>query len=726
MTRTASGDSGRGVRVAGALAVCLALLLALVGPRQLADAQTDDAADERASPRVRLTLSHLTTSLGPGSIPVGDDAEVIPPDELELRALIAHDGPDTLDALRLAVEIHPAVRDAAALQAAFTGDLATQPIHVHSPEIAAGRALAPDEVVGVATEFPAGDVDWASDPGGVHPIRVAVLRGTEVLAETVTATIWLAAPPEQPLLTTLVWPIDDAPWRTTGGAYPAEVDHDLRRGGRLDVLLAALEGRPGAPVVLAPAAHLLEDLRDRTDGYTRMERQDDGALESHTVAAEGAGALMSAAMLGRLRRLADELPLAPVSSSYADADLAALLAGGPALRNLGATAAVDGRRRLGLALGVEADAATHLIGDRIDVGVLDVLPGDALLVPARITDVGEPDGGGDGDVPEPVRRLRTPSGRLVTGLVADPYVEQALGHIRDPAGGVVAAQRILAHTAMRYLAAPATADRALLILPPRTFSPGPQAAAALLTGLTGAPWLRLATPTRLARDARTSGTALEFEPGAGPRFPPEFVTALTTAHADLTAAVHAAPEGTARLGDRPISDLQDALLRSTSRWYRGAGSADALVRDVQQVVDTSFGDIEVASGSVTLTSDTGQIPITLQRSHGGPLRVRVALESQGRLEWPEGRTIDEVVLEEGGSQTVTFSTRALSTGTFPVTVRVTDPSGAHEFVRTSLSVRSTAISRPALAGIGAVVLLLLLLGGLRRRRPDPLRVVPQR
>ena len=149
------------------------------------------------------------------------------------------------------------------------------------------------------------------------------------------------------------------------------------------------------------------------------------------------------------------------------------------------------------------------------------------------------------------------------------------------------------------------------------------------------------------------------------------------------------------------------------------------MRDVQRAVDTTIGDIEVSSGTVTLTSDTGQIPVTLQRSRGEAIQVVATVESQGRLLWPEGRRSEVLQLDEGSTATVSFPTRALSTGTFPVTVRVTDPSGTTIIADTTLSVRSTAISGVALTGTVVLVAILLLFGAVRRgdRRRAPLSSV---
>ena len=202
---------------------------------------------------------------------------------------------------------------------------------------------------------------------------------------------------------------------------------------------------------------------------------------------------------------------------------------------------------------------------------------------------------------------------------------------------------------------------------------------------------------------------------------PRLGVPLSRTWADLQAAVEASPPGTTRLEDRPTDHLRDDLLRATSRWFRGAGepNATSLVQDVRRVVDATFGTIDLRAPTVTLTSDTGEVPVTLERGRGGPIRVTVSLESQGRLLWPQGRTSEVIELAEGASETVSFTTQAVSTGTFPVTVIVTDPGEVRELTRTSLSVRSTAISRPALIAIAVLVVILLLVGSLRRRPERP-------
>lgn len=690
------------------------------------DDEPDDAA--RAAP-VRLVVSALRAVLGPGSVrqvdPLPDEPAFelgTAPDALDARLLVHHRGSQPLDSLSVVVEIHPAAESRTTLRQALRGEVTTDALHVRTLPVRDGEALRPGEVAGVALRVGPDEMAWAHD-GGVHPVRVAVLRGTEVLDEVVTAVVWLARVPEQPLRTVLVWPIDAPPARTVGGVYEVGSDDALRPGGRLDELLRALERVPGAPVVLAPAAHLLEELQDRADGFLLLDPA--RGPTPMTVEPEHAAARLADDLLRRVRDLARTLPFAPVASSWARADLAALTAPGIAeLAELAAEAAAIGGQRLRQILEADIDASVQLVDGATSQRALDLLPGNLLLAPYAAT---ADDPQVVPDPREPVRPLRTPAGRALTAIVADPYLASELTRPDLERGAPLAVQNLLADTAMAVFEAPGAASRALLLLPEPGWDPGVHVASALLDGVGSATWLTPTSPAGLVAQASRSDVPVQLADATDARYPERFTRDLTAAAARLAAVLESLPPGMTTVGGLAPSDLRDTLLRASSHWLRGDESrALSLVRDVRQLVDETFGEVRVADAAVTLTSDTGAIPVTIQRASGGPLAVRVEVASTGRLLWPQGRRSEILHLGEGDSLTVSFATEAISTGRFPVTVRVTDPSGRHELYRTVLPVRSTTISTPALAVIGALVAVLLLVGLLRRRAPRPhLEVVGQ-
>lgn len=709
MTRSRSAP-GRGRGRRGAALVLAFAALVVAGPVG-AQAQQDPGT-------VSLTVSGLTGVLGPGSqhpppAESGDDVRELPdpPTELAIRALISHTGGDPLDELRFVVEVHPAAETRADLRAALDGDAGpTSFPSVHGVEVRAEEDLSAGQIAGVELRIPADDLAW-SDPGGVHPVRITVQRGTEVLAEATTAVVWLAELPEEPLATVALWPIDSPPWRGPGPAYPEDVDAALRPGGRLDSLLRALEQTPRARVVVVPSAHLLEDLRDRADGFVRTERLDGGALESRPVEPESSAARRANDVLQRVRAVVGGLPHPPVVRPYADADLTALV-DDPAVRDLAGELATTGRRRLQRLIERAPDSGSYLLPGSTSEVVLDLIPAEIAMVPYEAVE--GPNPVADPTLPSAVREVRSASGRPFTLLVGDPYISALLDDTTR-VSPTLASQRVLAETAMAYFEDADRPDRVLSIHPPEGWSPSTELAGRLLDAVGSATWLELGQPSVVAGRTTDPGRATIAAPST-PSLSAEQTSRLAATLQDLDAAADARTDDPL-LDGRDPAELRDQLLRSTSRWFpAGSGEADALVTDVRGAVETTLADVRIASGSlVTLTSDTGTIPVTLQRGAGGPLAVQVEVASQGRLAWPEGRRSEVLTLEEGTTQTVSFQTRALSTGTFSVSVRVTDPSGRLELDRTTLSVRSTSISGPAISIIVGFVVVLLLVGVLRRR-----------
>lgn len=675
------------------------------------------------SPEVELRLSDLTGVLGSDEDDAGDAEEAAPltseqaepGEDLRLRLLVDNRGEQAVEDLRVVVEIHPAAQSRQELADAYDGDGLGSPTgRVHDQAVRGLSSLQPGEIAGVEEVIPPDEAGWPSE-GGVHPLRVSLVRGAEVLDELVTAVVWLGDTRGGHLLTTFVWPLNDAPWRTEQGRYSAAAQRDIRPGGRLDVLLRALEQHEDAGVLLAPAAHLLEDLQDQSSGFEQVELQEDGSRMTEDVEPEDEAARRANVTLQRMRGVAEQLPHQPVYGPYADADLDALAAHGREMRELAGELATEGRRRLQLGLERTADASAFVLGSPITPETLDLVPTEHLLLPAGLV--------ADDGVTTELRKLRSPSGRPLLASVGDPVLE---GLLASPElEGLAAAQRVLAETAMLYFEAPEAEGRSLSLHPPPNWDPDPEMAHALLEGLEEATWLELVAPSQQASFGERSPVGVELtEPEEG-RLSPELISRLETARTDLAAATSARPDDDELDAedddppDRSHRELENALFRATSAWLSGNTTAESLIRDVQSEVERSFGDVEVASGSrVTLTSDTGQIPVTVRRTRGGPITVRIEVASQGRLEWEE-RQSEDIVLADEEAHTVSFETRALGTGTFPVTVVVTDPSGTRQLERTTLSVRSTAVSGPALSATGILVLALLLVGAVRRRPRGP-------
>ncbi|MBW3658051.1 MAG: hypothetical protein KY457_05395 [Actinobacteria bacterium] len=718
MTRSPRGR--RTVTLVLGLLLGLLVVAPSVGGARAAVAQEPDPAVE---PSARLVLTAITGVLGPGAAPDDgtDEGPDAPPASLglDLRVLVENDGPVALSDLRLFVEVFDVVRTRSALQGSLDGGrVTTALLHVTDHEVREGGELAPGDLAGQRVRIPADELGWAST-GGVYPVQVSVLRGSETLDRLVTAVVVLVDPPVGALQTVVVWPVDTAPWRGPDGTYPADVDVGIRPGGRLDRILAAYEAGGGGDVHLLPAPHLLEDLQDRSDGFRRTVTGAEGPRVEE-VEADDEEARRSSAFLERVRAAVAGATVPPLVGPYAEHDIASTVTGPPELSDDAAVAAVEGRRRLQRLVARVPDPATFVATTPLTQEALDVVPGEHLLVPWDL--VTGPELERDPDLPSALRTVTAASGRRFTATVADPRVSSLVATPDLDAGTLAAVQRVVAETALIFFQAPGTTGRPLLVLPPPDWSPGARFPAPLFDALANAPWLELTTPLAQV-GAREAQPGLTFRPDAGSAFPAGIAAELVSATRQLEAVRRALPEGETVDG-RIYRELSDQLLRAPSVWFRGGAIDDAaaLIRDVQAAVDRTFGTVEIpSSANITLPSDTGNIPVTLRRPTGGPLRVCVEVESPGRLAWPDGERNCEVTLTGSGSQTVSFNTRALSRGQFPVLVRVTDPTGVRELGQATLVVRSTAISRPALIVTGAVVVLLLLLGPVRRRRPKKKR-----
>lgn len=674
----------------------------------------------------RLYLADLRGIVGPGSVEPG----VEPPEaDLRLRLLVENAGSAPAEGLRLSVEVFERARFRSTLHRALDDGERLSLLDSTILDVRGGEALAPGDIAGLSIARPAAEMPWAaaSTITGVYPVVLTLLQGTEELDRLATAVVHLAEPVAEPLQTSVVWPLNEAPWRLPGEDYPPDVDVSIRPGGRLDELLRVVEEVEEPRVLLAPAAHLLEDLEDRADGFTIVE--DDGLRRD--VGPDDVPAVRAAAFLERVRAVVAAAAFEPVAGSYADADITALVNAPAPLDDEASTVTSQGRRRLDEILQARPDPATFWVTTPLDRSALDVLvetgvehlllPSDQVTYPDDLANYPE--------LPNPLRALTTPRGRRVTATVPDPYVDRV---VRDPDlrhGPVAAGQRLLAETAVLWGERPGSAGRILAIQPPPDWElPGPTVEA-FHRALETAPWLAFV-------EAGRQPTLTEQPPAPAtlvadaPELSRTLTDALISVRDDLATLLEAVPgEVDEQLAGRPVTALERELLRAPSSWYRGGGRGLALVQDVAATVDRAFGEIDVPTGArITLTSESGTIPVTIQRKTGDPLEVRVTLESRASLRWTEGR--DELVtFDEPGVRTLSFPVRVAAPGSFGVNVTVTDAAGDRVLATGTIPVRSTAISRPAIFGTGAVVLLLLLVGLWRRsrsRRPKLEVVTPGR
>lgn len=683
------------------LATVLAVAAAVLVPPGAAHAVAgaDDALQLATEDGpVRFHVRRIPLQVGPA---VGVDA-------VRLRVVLEHVGDTPIDASELVLAFHPGIDDRAALLAAITDGPGTPALRQRRTPV---RALEPGDLVAVDVEVPLDGLglpgeDAEADGSRVHPVTLRLTDGRDELARLDTAVVRMTGQPVAPLLASVVVPYADAPWRTVGDTFPPGVSAPVRPGGRLEAVLVGLEQRPAARVVLAPAAHLLEDLADRADGF--LLREADGSVSA--VPGDDAAALVAASTVDRLRRLSATLELAPLAGPYADADLAAIARSGPELLTFARAAAERGPERTQRVLGREVEA-TATLDAPVDALALDLVAGTVVLVPAAAVPAEDAEAARSGAA---LRSASSPGGRTVAVLVADDDLTRLLSEPRVPGGPMHAAHLVATLTAATQLSDPSTAGRTVVVLPPSDWAPTSTLVTELVARLDDAPWLRLDGPAAIALIGRTVPEPLVLPVAPEDALPDTLATSIVGARDELAALERALPASavvTPEGRTRTVAAMRDELVLATSRWWRRSARspAQALVDDVLATTAAGFAGVELGLGDVTLTARDGLVPVTLTRTSGSAIDVVVELSGPAALTWPGGPTSAVLRLEPGVETTVAIPTATRSTGVFAVRVRVTDPERTRQITTGTLSVRSTAVSGPALLIIA--VLVVALLGG---------------
>lgn len=536
---------------------------------------------------------------------------------------------------------------------------------------------------------------------GVYPLQVQ-LFADDVLADDVTTSIvFVSEVVEEPVRWSALLPVDAPPGRLVGGAFDRRLVDELSAGGRLwrlaRELSAFAEGGDVGGLALAMSSRLLDEAVDLADGAPLAGG---GAIEP-----DGRLARQAAAFVERIRDAARRAPVDQVALSYGPADLVALVRGG-----------LDEEAVRLLAEG--ESLVEELTGDRPAPGVLapfDGLDADTLSV-ARAAGV---------DVvvleerhlrerpplnlsPAPARPLRSPDGTTAVALVPDARIAEVL---RTPSGdGVtVDVQRVLAESAVMYFERPFDpAPRGLLVAPPRGWQPVPGQVQSLLEGLRDAPWLRPVRLRALATGtARDGGVARLHYPAAAQRdeLPPSYVARLALARTALEPLASVLPDE-----DETASRYASDLLVAASFHFRDPllqPQGRARIDQVLAALGQLSGAVSVVeTPPITLTSEVGQVPVTLRSDASLPLRVHVRVSS-ARFAFDEAEERD-LVLQPGVPVTITFTATALNPGgLWPVEVVVTDPEGTRVLEIATLAVRSTAYPLVALVVTGGAGLFLV-------------------
>ncbi|HEX7166513.1 MAG TPA: DUF6049 family protein [Acidimicrobiales bacterium] len=517
---------------------------------------------------------------------------------------------------------------------------------------------------------------------GVYPVRVDMREDDgNVVDSFVTHIVSVPATIEaDPIDVAIVLPIHAPPAVRPNGE--ADVDDD--RADAIADLAASLAAHPELPLTLQPTAETLEALAASARGAER------DAVAALTTAIAGRQVLASTYVPTSLPALLD----AGLTGEVA----AQLERGHAVIRRLLNVNPTPGARLVDEPLDAPALAALVTQGvDRLVVADAALEPYNA---PNRVTPTGR--------FAVASRDERLSTAVADTGLAA---------HFTRDVAPALAAAHLLADLSVLWLDRPGTSAerRGVVVLPPRSWVPDTRFVEAVLTGLEASP---IHAPVSVD-DFFTAVGEVKNRSGAVVRtFRP--IDASTRINTGSLRTARRRVEGFASIvaADNPVlARLDRTLLASQSTDLRPRDRA-AYITAVGSQVDAQLRAIAMPHDrSITLTARTGELPVTVTNQLGYPIRVVVTLTSD-RLEFPGGGERELDLTRE--NTTERFRVRASSSGSFPVTVRVTAPEGGIVLAESRYTVRSTAVSGVGIAlSVGAAAFLVVWWAShLRTRRTE--------
>jgi len=640
-------------------AVLLMLLATLSAVPTAASAHSANAHSEDAQPQTGGSAGIGLIAQSPW---IADDGDLA----LELRITGAADG------AVLRVGLHEAVD-----RRGLTGlhdDVPARPLG-DPVEVAVATARNSAGVASlVLTVGPDGQL--RSRPGGVYPLVVELVDGHgHVLDRLATPLVHLPVVPDgeaashRPLLVGLAVDVVGPPALRPDG----RTDLDGSTVRQLEGLVRAVLEHPAVPIGVGLPASTVDGLA----------RSDD---------------LAHARLLADLARMAAADRVHLRSTPYVTADPTAWNRAGRA--DVHRDLLDHGDRTLAEHLGATPDRSVALLGPTAVPETLDLLGrlgAERLVVSADHLDP-RPITASHGAT-HPARLIGGDGGARAT-LVADPDLAR---HLVDSQGAVSAAQFLLADLALLAWADPTVARTAIVTTP--TGLPVDGDTLHLVMGaLRDAPFLRVRSLPQLfdAMQAFDAAAAVTYE------LWPEPVVPVDRRATDRSLAETAVTAYTAMLGGpHPEAAALNDLLEATAAAELDTDALRAYLETVYARVSAVLEAFTTPTDQdVRLTGRRADVPFTVHNGLDTPARVVVVLQSDGRLEFPDGEAL-EVVLEPGRNR-LALPVRARTSGAarLQVTIRSPDEARLLQLGSTDLVVRTTSLPGVGVAlFVGALAVL---------------------
>ena len=297
-------------------------------------------------------------------------------------------------------------------------------------------------------------------------------------------------------------------------------------------------------------------------------------------------------------------------------------------------------------------------------------------------------------------RLLDSSGVAQPALVADPYLAR---HLVNPRGSVSAAQHLVADLALLAWSDP-TVTRTAIVTMPESLVVDALTLDLVLGAIEDAPFLHLQSLPELfeASLAPDAAAAVTYE------LWPEPVTPVSRRATDRSLAETAVAAYTAILGGpHPDAAALNDLLEVTAAAELDGDAMDAYLSTVYKTVSDVLDKFTTpANQSVRLTARRADLPFTIHNGLNTNARVVLVLQSDGRLDFPEGEAIEAILVPGRNRIAVPVRARTSGDARLRVTVRSPDDARLLQLQSVQLMVRTTSLPGVGVAlFIGALAVL---------------------
>lgn len=510
----------------------------------------------------------------------------------------------------------------------------------------------------------------------------------------------------EPVSLTWLWPLASWPAQTvTGVLMDEQVPEELRPAGRLGQLLSVGD-RYRSEVSWIVDPELVQVAGEMSTGY-RVVREGVEVVGGDDAAAR--------TWLEQLKRVAGSSP--PHALPYADVDASALTRGG--LSTDVVRAVTRAPRILTSALGTAPAGELYWAPfGRIDRPTLDVLASAGVAAVVLSADALPALDASAELAGQATAQLPTDFGSMRV-VLTDPGLTRILDLPQRTTSDVITArQRFLAETATVALTL-TSSERTLVVAPSSVrWDPTASLVAPLLRATRSAPWLEPISLTTLLDES--APTTARRRGGYGEK---ARESELRRQHVAAIGRTTAQLEAFTSIIDNPLGvtePFSEALLRAgSSGWRTQPLRGTELLDSIRADLDEETVKVRVLSeGTVTLSGESGRVPVTIVNDLDRSVTVGVALRSLPALRL-DSEPETGIRIEAGRMASLDLQASVVGGEPLAVKVQLLDPEGRDYGQPATITLVSTAYARAAswvvVAAFVAIVIFVVV-GVVRRIR----------